>query len=86
MITSTEGPATGRPAVSDAERRVLEAVVSGLSQKETAHRLGLARATVQFHLVRLRGRLGARSVPQLAARAAVLGLVELRGAGVGPLP
>lgn len=65
-----------RPGVSPAEFRVLAALVRGLSQKEMAHQLGLGRTTVQFHLVRLRARLGARTVPQLAAMAATLGLVQ----------
>ncbi|HEX9164908.1 MAG TPA: helix-turn-helix transcriptional regulator [Gemmatimonadales bacterium] len=75
ILTAPEGAAPG-PSVSPAELRVLAALVQGLSQKEMAHRLGLARTTVQFHLVRLRGRLGARTVPQLAAMAAAMGLVR----------
>jgi DNA-binding CsgD family transcriptional regulator len=79
ILTAPEGAT--RPRVSPAELRVLSALVQGLSQKEMAHRLGLGRTTVQFHLVRLRGRLGARTVPQLAAMAATMGLVEPAPAG-----
>jgi DNA-binding CsgD family transcriptional regulator len=76
MILMLPQSVEGRPGVSPAEFRVLAALVQGLSQKEMAHQLGLGRTTVQFHLVRLRARLGARTVPQLAAMAAMMGLVR----------
>ena len=76
MIVVSPQDTEGRPGVSAAELRVLAALVQGLSQKEMAHRLGLGRTTVQFHLVRLRARLGARTVPQLAAMAAAMGWVR----------
>jgi len=62
------------------EQAVLVDLINGHTQKETARRLGLALATVKYHMTRLRSCTGSRTLAQLAAKAVADGLVE-HGAG-----
>ena len=48
---------------------VLGCVARGLTGRETARELGIARATVRGHLVQVRARLGARSTCHAVALA-----------------
>jgi DNA-binding NarL/FixJ family response regulator len=67
------------------EQAVLVDLINGHTQKEIARRLGLALATVKYHMTRLRSRTGSRTLAQLAARAVADGLVEpSAGAPVRP--
>jgi DNA-binding CsgD family transcriptional regulator len=56
--------------LTDAERRVVELAVEGLSNKEIARTLVVAVATVEGHLSRAYAKLGVHSRTQLAARLA----------------
>jgi pimeloyl-ACP methyl ester carboxylesterase/DNA-binding CsgD family transcriptional regulator len=60
-------PATGWPALTDAERRVADLVASGLTNRETAERLYLSRYTVETHLKHVFAKLGVSSRTELAA-------------------
>jgi DNA-binding NarL/FixJ family response regulator len=55
--------------LSDIELSVLRGLADGLQSKEIATRLGRSRATVEFHIRLLYGKLDARSRAQLVARA-----------------
>ncbi|MEZ4363359.1 MAG: LuxR C-terminal-related transcriptional regulator [Kofleriaceae bacterium] len=65
-------PSPARPSLSPAERRVLEALASGSSNKAIAYQLGLADSTVSTLLARAARKLGCRNRIELtvAARAA----------------
>ncbi|WP_323053842.1 helix-turn-helix transcriptional regulator [Thermomicrobium sp. 4228-Ro] len=64
-----ERPADPAPVVrlSPRERRVLELVARGASNKEIAQELGVSEATVRTHLERLYRKLGVRSRTEAAA-------------------
>ena len=62
-------PATGWPALTDAERRVAQLVAEGLANREVAERLFLSRYTVETHLKHVFIKLGVTSRAELAARA-----------------
>jgi DNA-binding CsgD family transcriptional regulator len=55
---------------------VLSLVAEGLSSKEIAQRLEIAPSTVESHLESAKSKLGARSRPNLVARAIAYGLVH----------
>ena len=57
------------------ETEVLNLLVCGSRSHEIATALGMRASTVASHLQNLRGKLGARSTPELIAIAARLGLV-----------
>lgn len=61
-------------ALSPLQGEVLRLVAAGASNAQIARRLHLTRQAVDYHLVRLRARLGADSRSALAGRAFVLGL------------
>lgn len=65
------GPDTGRPAdgLSPREREVLAGIERGQSNRVIAQALGLSERTVQGHVVRLLGKLGARQRSDLARSA-----------------
>lgn len=69
--------AIGRPTPSDAERRVHQLLVEGLSDKVIARRLGLSEPEVSFLACRVRARLGARSRTDVALRDRRTGPVAL---------
>jgi DNA-binding CsgD family transcriptional regulator len=50
--------------------------VSGLTDREIARDLGIAHATVRFHLESARRKVGARSRTHLAALAVALGVAS----------
>ncbi|WP_444861226.1 response regulator transcription factor [Arthrobacter globiformis] len=50
------------------EQAVAELVAAGATNKEAARALFLAEKTVQYHLIRIYGKLGIRSRSELAAR------------------
>ncbi len=55
--------------LSGIELSVLRGLADGLQSKEIATRLGRSRATIEFHIRVLYGKLDARSRAQLVARA-----------------
>lgn len=57
-------PAPGEP-ISPAERRVLEALLEGLSNKAIAARLVLSPRTIESHVSQLLQKTGCRSRTQL---------------------
>lgn len=62
------------PVLSPLQGEVLRLVAGGASNAQIARRLYLTRQAVDYHLVRLRAKLGAESRSALAGRAFVLGL------------
>ncbi|MGW0810434.1 LuxR C-terminal-related transcriptional regulator [Nonomuraea sp. NPDC002799] len=62
------------PALGSLQGEVLRLVAAGASNAQIARRLYLTRQAVDYHLVRLRAKLGAESRSALAGRAFVLGL------------
>lgn len=63
-------------ACAKREGEVLSLLVAGFRSNEIAPMLGMQSSTVASHLQNLRGKLGARSTPELVAIAARLGLVS----------
>ena len=73
------GPDHGKPhseALTPRETEVVAQVIKGLSEREIADSLGIARSTVHFHVEQARRKLGARNRAQLAALAVARGLAE----------
>lgn len=76
-------PAALPPApvrLTPAEQRVVDGLVAGSAPKQIARELGVSIATVRTHLKHAKRKLGARTLPELAAIAAR----EQRGGGGGP--
>ncbi|GAA2216458.1 hypothetical protein GCM10009850_119270 [Nonomuraea monospora] len=67
------GPEPG-PVLGQVQGEVLRLVAVGASNAQIARRLYLTRQAVDYHLARLRAKLGADSRSALAGRAFVLGL------------
>ena len=70
-------PGSGAAPLTARERDVVAAVVDGLSNDETATRLGMAPKTVESHLRRLFERHGVASRTELATRALREGWLEI---------
>ncbi|MDR9373156.1 helix-turn-helix transcriptional regulator, partial [Conexibacter sp. JD483] len=65
------GPATRAPdELTDAERRVVELAVTGMTNREVAAALFLSPKTVEAHLARVYRKLGIRSRAELGSRLA----------------
>jgi FixJ family two-component response regulator len=60
--------------LSAREREVLPFIVAGLTNKQTAARLGIAEITVQVHRAQIVRKMGARSIPDLVRMAGKLGI------------
>lgn len=74
--------APGNPAaqaglgISARERRVLDLLAAGQSNKEIARTLGISPNTVKTHVARLYEKLGAKRRTDAVARARGLGLID----------
>ena len=68
--------AAAEAALTAREREVLGLVARGLRNKEIARELGIAEATVKFHVVNLLSKLAADSRTQAVSRAIALGIVR----------
>jgi DNA-binding NarL/FixJ family response regulator len=66
-----------RPELTNRELQVLELIVSGLSNKEIAGRLGITEGTVKWHVNVLLGHLNVTDRTQAAVAALQRGLVRL---------
>ena len=66
--------ATGAEALSRREREIVALTVAGESAPAIAAALFLSERTVESHLARAYAKLGVHSKPELARRAAQLGL------------
>ncbi|HEY0718024.1 MAG TPA: helix-turn-helix transcriptional regulator, partial [Streptosporangiaceae bacterium] len=62
------GPSHGWDALTPSERRVAELVAQGLSNPDIAAQLFLSRRTVQTHVTRILGKLGASSRLEVVRR------------------
>ena len=60
-----EPPAPGVDKLSERERQIVELLVRGLSNKEVAYELGVARTTVSTHRKRIFDKLGVGDLPAL---------------------
>jgi two-component system response regulator FixJ len=72
------GKHLGEP-LTHTEKRVLNLVLDGKSNKEIADLLNRSRRTIEVHRARVMRKLGADSLVDLVKRAAATGLVELSG-------
>jgi len=70
-------PAGDAPPLTPRERRVLELVASGLSNRAIADELGVSEHTVKFHVRSLLDKLGAETRADAVARAARSGVLTL---------
>jgi FixJ family two-component response regulator len=61
--------------LSNREREVLPLVVTGLTNRQSAAKLGIAKITLQVHRGQIMRKMGARSVPELVRMAGKLGLL-----------
>lgn len=61
--------------LSTREREVLPLVVTGLTNKQSAAKLGIAKITLQVHRAQIMRKMGAQSVPDLVRMAGKLGLI-----------
>ncbi|MEU6591355.1 PAS domain-containing protein [Streptomyces sp. NPDC046881] len=65
-----------QPPLTATQVRILALLAAGRSNADIAGTLHLSRQTVDYHLSRLRDRLGAATRPALVARAYVLGILS----------
>lgn len=61
--------------LSAREREVLPLVVTGLTNRQSAEKLGIAKITLQVHRAQIMRKMGAQSVPDLVRMAGKLGLL-----------
>jgi FixJ family two-component response regulator len=61
--------------LSTREREVLPLVVTGLTNRQSAAKLGIAKITLQVHRAQVMRKMGAQSVPDLVRMAGKLGLI-----------
>jgi FixJ family two-component response regulator len=61
--------------LSTREREVLPLVVIGLTNRQSAAKLGIAKITLQVHRGQIMRKMGARSVPDLVRMAGKLGIL-----------
>jgi FixJ family two-component response regulator len=61
--------------LSTREREVLPLVVTGLTNRQSAAKLGIAKITLQVHRGQIMRKMGARSVPELVRMAGKLGIL-----------
>ena len=57
------------------EREVLPLIVAGLTNKQSAAKLGIAEITLQVHRAQIMRKMGAQSVPELVRMAGKLGIL-----------
>lgn len=62
--------------LSTREREVFPLIVAGLTNKQSAERLGIAEITLQVHRAQVMRKMAARSVPDLVRMASKLGLLK----------
>lgn len=67
-VASPVSEAVVQDRLSPRERQVVQLIVSGLSNLETSHRLGITEATVKAHLTHIFQKLALRGRGQLTAR------------------
>jgi DNA-binding NarL/FixJ family response regulator len=72
-----EGSEVGS-ALTPREREILELLAEGLTMQQIGRRLGISARTVETHVAKLYRKLSVRTRVQAVARAASLGLIELR--------
>ena len=75
--SAPSAPAGDAPTLTSRERRVLELVASGLSNRAIADELAVSEHTVKFHVRSLLDKLGAETRADAVARAARRGLLAL---------
>lgn len=82
-VSAPAAAQAGRNAVynhlSSSERRVLEYLTAGLSQKEIAVRTNVSASTVGTYVQRMREKFGARSVAHLVSMAETVIVAEAKG-------
>jgi FixJ family two-component response regulator len=61
--------------LSTREREVLPLVVAGLTNRQSAEKLGIAKITLQVHRGQIMRKMGAQSVPELVRMAGKLGIL-----------
>jgi DNA-binding NarL/FixJ family response regulator len=66
-------PAAAPPQLTPTQMEVLRCVHSGLLNKQIAHELGIAEATVKVHMTALMRRLNVRNRTQAAILAGIFG-------------
>lgn len=69
-------PARSQPQLTPTQLQVLRFVRSGLLNKQIAHELGIAEATVKVHMTALMRKLNVRNRTQAAMAAGQFRLVE----------
>jgi DNA-binding NarL/FixJ family response regulator len=67
-----------RANLTPREHEILQMVSEGLTMQQVGSRLGISPRTVETHVAKLYRKLGVRSRVQAVARAAQLGLIDLR--------
>lgn len=76
-VRGPEGAELGEPAeLSAREREVLQLVVEGSGNKETAERLGISPKTVEVHRARIGSKLGIPDLPGLVRYAIRRGIIK----------
>jgi FixJ family two-component response regulator len=66
---------TAYALLSAREREVLPLIVSGLTNRQSADKLGIAEITLQVHRGQIMRKMGAQSVPELVRMAGRLGIL-----------
>lgn len=75
-VPAPRGADADHPSLTDAETRIVEGLAAGLTNVELGRELHLSRQGLDYHIDRLRQKLGARSRAALVARAYVTGLLD----------
>ena len=65
----------GALRITPQQERVLELTAEGLTNRAIAERLFISESTVRFHVQKLKDRIGARTRPELVAKAIRLGVI-----------
>jgi DNA-binding NarL/FixJ family response regulator len=67
-----------RATLTAREQQILELMADGLTMQQIGRRLAISPRTVETHVAKLYRKLGVRTRVQAVARAAALGLIDLR--------
>ena len=76
MVDRAPGPGRTAVRLTVTEARVLELLAAGQSNRRICQELFLAQPTVDYHLARLRRKLGADSRVAIVSRAYALGYLR----------
>jgi len=78
QIKALSGQRLKYDSLTKRERQVFETIVQGLSNQESADKLGISRKTVEGHRANMLAKMNAGSLPELVQVAINLGVISLK--------